>query len=277
MVGLINILANGFTDDSGVALSAGTVTFYEPGTTTAKTCYAEFALSTPLANPSTLDSAGRLTAFTNGRVKLLIKNSAGATIKTVDNVGIEDAQVSSLFTAQSTVPAGTILAYGGTTGPTGFLLCDGGSYLRTDYADLFTAIGTAFGAADSTHFNVPDFRGRFLRGYDGTASIDPDKASRTALKTGGNIGNNIGSEQADATAKNSLALTDPGHDHSRNTSGFEEGATAGSGSGGYSTTSGSRNFYAYTDTSADTTGITLGNGDSETRPINVAVNFIIKT
>ncbi len=90
---LIDILANGVTDAAGLPLNAGTVTFYEPGTTTPKTAYAEFALSTPLDNPATLDTAGRITAFCNERVKLLIKNSAGTTIHTFDNVGISDAQV----------------------------------------------------------------------------------------------------------------------------------------------------------------------------------------
>ena len=33
---------------------------------------------------------------------------------------------------------------------------------------LFTAIGTAYGTADGTHFNVPDFRGIFPRGVTGT-------------------------------------------------------------------------------------------------------------
>jgi|CXWL01.1.fsa_nt_gi hypothetical protein len=37
----------------------------------------------------------------------------------------------------------------------GWLACDGASYLRASYPNLFAAIGTTFGAADGTHFNVP--------------------------------------------------------------------------------------------------------------------------
>lgn len=44
------------------------------------------------------------------------------------------------------------------------LLCDGTSYLRTDYPDLFASIGTIYGSIDGTHFNVPDYRGRFPLG-----------------------------------------------------------------------------------------------------------------
>lgn len=58
------------------------------------------------------------------------------------------------------VPAGSLLAYAGSLTPTGFLTCDGSSQLRATYPDLFTAIGTNFGSADSTHFNLPDMRGR---------------------------------------------------------------------------------------------------------------------
>lgn len=45
--------------------------------------------------------------------------------------------------------------------PTNWLICDGSSLLRAGtYAALFAVIGTTFGSADGTHFNIPDFRGR---------------------------------------------------------------------------------------------------------------------
>lgn len=47
----------------------------------------------------------------------------------------------------------------------GWVLCDGASYLRTGgMAALFAAIGTTYGAADGTHFYVPDFKGRVPSG-----------------------------------------------------------------------------------------------------------------
>lgn len=56
---------------------------------------------------------------------------------------------------------GEIINFAGTTSPDPkWLLCDGASLLRADYPDLFTVIGTTYGAADGTHFNVPDLRGR---------------------------------------------------------------------------------------------------------------------
>lgn len=61
--------------------------------------------------------------------------------------------------ATRAVPTGAILPYGGSSAPDGFLVCDGSAISRTDYAALFSVIGTAFGAGDnSTTFNVPDMR-----------------------------------------------------------------------------------------------------------------------
>lgn len=177
------------------------------------------------------------------------------------------------------VPAGAILPYGGTSDPTGYLLCDGRAVSRTTYATLYAAIADAFGEGDgSTTFNLPDFRGRFLRGTDdmgtaqGAASRDPDRASRTAMNTGGNTGNNVGSVQDDATAKNGLALTDPGHVHDVNGTGGIS-FLAGSNSTGYLPDAGDVSGIV----KSNTTGITLGNGDNETRPLNAYVNYIIKT
>lgn len=50
--------------------------------------------------------------------------------------------------------------------PTGWLLCRGQSLLRTAYPRLFAAVGTTFGAADSTHFNVPNLQGRVVVGVN---------------------------------------------------------------------------------------------------------------
>ena len=62
-------------------------------------------------------------------------------------------------------PIGTILPFGGSAIPNGFLLCNGAAVSRTTYAALFAVIGTSFGSGDgSTTFNIPDLRGEFLRG-----------------------------------------------------------------------------------------------------------------
>ena len=79
-----------------------------------------------------------------------------------------------------TSPTGTIIMYGTDTPPTGYLECDGSEIDRTTYADLFAVIGTTWGAGDgSTTFDLPDFRGEFLRGWDNGRGIDSGRAFAT--------------------------------------------------------------------------------------------------
>lgn len=69
-----------------------------------------------------------------------------------------------------TAPVGSLIMGPIVTTPVGYILCDGQDVSRTDYSDLFAVIGTNFGAGDgSTTFNVPDYRGCFLRGLGGAS------------------------------------------------------------------------------------------------------------
>jgi microcystin-dependent protein len=114
------------------------------------------------------------------------------------------------------VPPGTIIAFGGANVPAGWLFCDGSTESVTAYPALYSAIGTAWGNANnnSQQFNVPDLRGEFLRGVNGTtannvgviAANDPDASSRITL-TGGNVGNNVGSLQSDTLKSHHHTLT----------------------------------------------------------------------
>ena len=68
------------------------------------------------------------------------------------------------------IPAGTVLAIATSNIPEGFLLCNGAAVSRTDYARLFEAIGTIYGAGDGeTTFNLPDLRDRFIEGAGSNA------------------------------------------------------------------------------------------------------------
>lgn len=86
----------------------------------------------------------------------------------------------------SAIPAGTLLDYGGASAPTGYLLCDGASVLRATYPDLFAAIGTRFGSASGTHFNLPDCRRRITLGAGGTVPGGTNGPAATVGATGGN-------------------------------------------------------------------------------------------
>ena len=165
------------------------------------------------------------------------------------------------------VPTGVVLYFARSTPPANFLKCNGAAVSRTTYAALFAVVGVGFGAGDgSTTFNLPDLRGRFLRGVDGAAGRDSDAAGRTAMNTGGNTGNSVGSVQG--RALNSHAHTTAVRNTTGNTglAGATSFASATISAGGY----GQTNAADYAGPTSNTTG---GN---ETRPVNAYVNYLIK-
>lgn len=63
-------------------------------------------------------------------------------------------------------PPGSMMWWPKTTPPNGWLVRDGAAISRTTYANLYAILGTTYGAGNgSTTFNLPDDRGRFIRGY----------------------------------------------------------------------------------------------------------------
>jgi hypothetical protein len=172
---------------------------------------------------------------------------------------ISASQLTPDLRADAIIPAGSIMSYMGTAAPTGWLLCDGSAVSRSTYARLFATIGSANGNGDgSTTFNLPDLRGVFLRGVDGSAGRDPEKATRSTPKPGGNPGNAVGSFQ-DEMYKS--------HVHYADTNYFFTEWHGGAGPySGWVSAGSSINYVQSTQPS----------GGSETRPKNIYVNYIIK-
>lgn len=152
-------------------------------------------------------------------------------------------------------PVGVPIIVPSTGVPTGFLLCDGSSLLRTTYPLLFAAIGTVHGAIDGTHFNIPDYRGRFLRGLNNSTGRDPDAASRAAMAVGGLTGDNIGTTQATATQAHTHVTTTGSSVVSNSSTGVILTPAGGT----------LQNF----------TSSSFG-GSTETRPLNINVNYCIR-
>ena len=72
-----------------------------------------------------------------------------------------NAYLEGRFTELQKAKAGFIYPLAGEVVPTGFLLCDGAAYSRTEYLELFEVIGTLYGEGDgSTTFNVPNLSTR---------------------------------------------------------------------------------------------------------------------
>ena len=168
---------------------------------------------------------------------------------------------------------GTVSAYAGASDnlPSGWLLCDGSEVSRDEYPRLFAAIGTAHGEGDGAMtFNLPDYRGMFLRGVDNGAGNDPEGEARS-----------VGSVQDHAVGTHGHEIDDPGHEHENWTS--VSAADSGQQSffpqayGGHNPDT--RRYNYPVDPSV--TGITVttptgANVSTETRPLNSAVNYIIK-
>lgn len=79
------------------------------------------------------------------------------------------------------VPVGAGFLWYASAAPTGYLLADGTSVLRSDYPALFAVIGTTYGSADGTHFTLPDLRQRFPLGKAASGT------GNTLAGTGGGI------------------------------------------------------------------------------------------
>jgi hypothetical protein len=89
--------------------------------------------------------------------------------------------------ALKTVLPGSMIDWPTETVPDGYLERNGASLDRTTYADLFAVIGTTYGAVDSTHFNIPDHRGRFPRYWDHAKVMTPTQQAGQRLQQRGRL------------------------------------------------------------------------------------------
>ena len=132
-------------------------------------------------------------------------------------------------------PIGTILSYGGTTAPSGFLLCNGAAVSRTTYGDLFAVIGTSYGAGDgSTTFNIPNLQGRVAVGYSSSETefnsigktggekthvlsyYEMPKHSHAALYIGSSAGSELGWTGINGTVNGSVQTGIAGDNQAHN-------------------------------------------------------------
>lgn len=204
---------------------------------------------------STTSSLGSATSTSLASTDISASGTSSLSSTTVTSIEIKD-EINAL-----SVPVGTVLLWMGYgTAPEGYVFCDGrtlDSVSNTQYQDLFNLIGTRFGGTGPANFKVPDMRGYFVRG-----------ASTTQLAT------SVGVFQSDATAVNGLRGTttsNGAHSHTASlyrghggTGGFVDGNEGGVQSVKSVNASGNHSH-------------TLNlNGDTETRPKNMSVNYIIK-
>lgn len=163
----------------------------------------------------------------------------------------------------NTVPTGSIQMFAGASAPTGWLLCDGTSYTRATYLGLFNTIGSTFGSSDSSHFNVPDMRGRAPVGVGTGAG---GGTSGTGVVTGGSA---LTARALSAwTGEETHTLTTP--EMPAHTHGISDGVHSPESGGG------TFNYSAAAASSIVSTSTGGGGAHQNMMPM-LSVNFIIKT
>jgi hypothetical protein len=207
-------------------------------------------------------------------------------------VAVMHSEIQALKSSQ----IGLIESFAGSTVPNGYLPCDGRDLKKDAYPALFNKIGYTYGGAGDT-FRLPDLRGQFLRGWSASGSPSPQAPDQNRA---------LGSRQSFATSAADLqartGLVSPvpveAHDGNNwygvNSGGHQWTTEAGTvgipsvRSGGFANDGGGypwgnatenlghgqgRHLYFYIRGGSWSTTLS---GSSETRPTNVAVQFIIR-
>jgi microcystin-dependent protein len=175
---------------------------------------------------ATTDLAGYATeTYVNTSISNLV-DAAPTALNTLNELAAalgDDANFASTITSLiadkiSNVP-GMISQYGGATAPTGWFLCEGQEVSISTYTNLYNALtstGSVFpygantngsGGAGSTHFRLPNLKGRIPVGRD-SAQTEFD----TLGETGGAKSVTLTAAESGLPAHNH-GVTDPGHFH----------------------------------------------------------------
>lgn len=148
------------------------------------------------------------------------------------NVGAaqNDSDPVTLSQLKLACPVGKVDDYAGSSPPATWMFCYGQAISRSTYADLFSAIGTNYGAGDgSTTFNLPDLRGRVIAGRDNMGGVDSGRLSSTfgdfARVLNGAFGAAVHLLTTGQMPSHTHGVNDPGHSHG---AGYAIAALAGS-------------------------------------------------
>ena len=190
------------------------------------------------------------------------------------------------------VPIGTVVAYAGVLPandngslmivvPPDWLLCNGAGVSSTQFPLLWAAIQASHGNGSDdlspiSDFNLPDYRGLFLRGVNGPRTdlyCDPNRSDgeRPANHPGGSVGNRVGSVQSDQILSHEHKTDDPGHSHT-----FGWGNEVEAGGLAYERSRDPRDASQLSTGSAKTNVTIQATGGKESRPKNAYVHYIIR-
>lgn len=248
-------------------------------------------LTSPVVTGGTLNGGVALTVDSTELNKLdgvttttaELNKLAGATATTAQ-LNFVTGVTSAIQTQINTnTPVGTLVMYINASAPTGWLICDGSEQAVATYPDLATAIGANYGAttngsgaAGSTHFRLPDLRGRAPIGF-GTGRNIADSANLTARAFAfGSF-----SKVSDAETQTLTEANLPAHDHPvsftrrSTTAETHDHDTASAGDFAYPPDDRSGAAEATTTVSKNTSTAGSGTAHNNMQPSTI-VNFIVK-
>ena len=188
----------------------------------------------------------------------------------------------SKYTLNSLVPTGGVIAWGGGIVPLGWLECNGATVSQIEYPELFAKIGLVYGNGGANTFNLPDYRGEFLRGWDHGRGADPDSAARTD-RGDGTTGDAVGTRQVSVygahvhgatTETETVAAGAHVHNVARGQTAVSPSGTLPVQAVGNTVLDPTSTDGSHSHSASSTTTIAFAGGD-ETRPLNVNVTYII--
>ena len=193
----------------------------------------------------------------SGKLKVNIITSTQLATSSVTANAIADGAVTQAKTNDSLIPSGAIMAFAMNGAPTGWLAANGTAVSRTTYSNLFSTIGTTYGAGDgSTTFNLPNLSGIFVRG-SGSQTIGGVSYSRSFSTNQNDALQNITGTVGEFDAAFGTTVATGAFTTTQTTK-----TTGGGGAGKYLTANFDASRVARTST--------------ETRPANIALLYCIK-
>lgn len=112
------------------------------------------------------------------------------------------------------LPPGSLFPFAGSSAPSGFLICDGAAISRATFSDLFSAIGTLYGAGDgTTTFNLPNLAGRMVLGVSGAHTLASTGGAENHTIAVSEMPSHTHTGTTDSSGSHTHSVNDPGHSH----------------------------------------------------------------
>jgi len=177
---------------------------------------------------SQITAVGDIIAGQNPGIPYTVNRGSAGQVLYVDDTATAGVKWAA-YDPPAKVPVGTVMWFATNNAikiPTNWVICDGRSVssaaeispgIPNPYYDLFNIIGYTYGGATTT-FNVPDLRGKFIRGWSGAGgtagTIDNPRTFASTQQSG--VGTHT-HPLPSLSHNHTITVNDPSHNHSART------------------------------------------------------------